>query len=199
MPAGMPASFAVRGPRPKSPIGSVLIIAGAALLVLAAYLPWYKDGNGVTYTGMDSFARHLGADTFEGPGKVWVGIGVIVGGLGIAAFFAGRQVALAIVTLVFAAIGALISLIGVGVASDQKKYDELFGNPGSTKIGAILGVSGALLVARLLRPLLYDVPPYDPSLYGAVLLSFFAVALLATVGPAQHAAKIDPAAILRSE
>ncbi len=66
-------------------------------------------------------------------------------------------------------------------------------------IGAILGVSGALLIARLLRPLLYNVTPYDLSIYASVLLAFFVVALLATLGPALRAAKIDPAAALRCE
>lgn len=70
---------------------------------------------------------------------------------------------------------------------------------GLAMIGAILGVCGALLVARLLRPLLYHVPPDDLSIYGSVLLAFFVVALLATLGPAYRAAKIDPAAVLRCE
>ncbi len=70
---------------------------------------------------------------------------------------------------------------------------------GLAVIGAILGASGALLIARLLRPLLYNVASSDFSIYGSVLLGFFGVALLATVGPAQRAAKIDPAAALRCE
>jgi len=70
---------------------------------------------------------------------------------------------------------------------------------GLAMIGAILGVSGALLIARLLPPLLYDVTPYDLSVYVSVLLAFLVVALLATLGPALRAAKIDPAAALRCE
>ena len=70
---------------------------------------------------------------------------------------------------------------------------------GLAMIGALLGVSGALLIARLLKPLLYDVTSSDLSIYGSVLLAFFVVALLATLGPALRAAKIDPAAALRCE
>jgi ABC-type antimicrobial peptide transport system permease subunit len=70
---------------------------------------------------------------------------------------------------------------------------------GLAMIGATLGLSGTLLSARLLRPLLFDVRPYDLSIYGSVLLAFFVVALLATVGPAYRASKIDPAAALRCE
>jgi hypothetical protein len=144
MPTGASDTFTKRGPRPKSPTGSILIIAGAALNILAAYLPWYKvDGH--TLNGMDTFVRKLGLETYEAPGKAWVVMGVIVGGLGIAAFFAGRQLALAIVTLVFAAIGGLVSLIGVGVVSDQKRYDELFAEPGTAAIGVILGIVAMLI------------------------------------------------------
>ena len=70
---------------------------------------------------------------------------------------------------------------------------------GLAMIGATLGVSSALLIARVLRPLLYDVTPYDLSVYVSVLLAFFVVGLLATLGPALRAVKIDPSAVLRCE
>ena len=70
---------------------------------------------------------------------------------------------------------------------------------GMALIGAVLGLGGAVLSARLLRPLLFDVSPYDLSTYAFVLLSFLFVALLATVRPASRAARIDPAAALRWE
>ena len=143
MPPGAYPGIVERPPRPKSPTGSLLLIGGAALYIAAAYMPWYK-GDGYTLTGMDDFAKDLGADTFESPGKAWVVFGVIVGGLGIAAFFAGRQIALAIVTLVMAALATLVSFIGVGVVNDQKQFDELFTEAGTTGIGPVLGIVGML-------------------------------------------------------
>lgn len=70
---------------------------------------------------------------------------------------------------------------------------------GLAVLGAILGLCAALLSSRLLRPLLYEVPLDDFSVYGSVLLAFLLVALFATVGPALRAARIDPAAALRCE
>ncbi len=118
-----------------------------------------------------------------------------------------------VVALVLAAVGCYGVLsytvaqraheIGIRVAlGAQRRHimGQIVGEGlGLAVIGAILGVSGALLIARLLRPLLYAVPPDDLSIYGSVLLTFFVVALLATVGPAHRAAKIDPAAALRCE
>jgi Na+/melibiose symporter-like transporter len=110
-------------------------------------MPWYK-GDGYTLSGMDTFVRDLGNDTFEKPGAVWIGMGVILAGLGIAAFFAGRQIALAIVTLVMTVLALFISFLGVGVVADQKKFDELFtgsGNGGSAGIGVVLGIVATLV------------------------------------------------------
>ena len=118
-----------------------------------------------------------------------------------------------LVALVLAAVGCYGVLsytvarrahdIGIRVALGARRrhiMGQIVGEGfGLAMIGAILGVSGALLIARLLRPLLYDVPPYDLSTYGSVLLAFFVVALLATLAPAHRAAKIDPAAVLRCE
>ena len=120
---------------------------------------------------------------------------------------------LSLVALVLAAVGCYGVLsytvaqraheIGIRVALGAPRghiMGQIMGEGlGLAMIGAILGVSGALLIAGLLQPLLYNVPPYDLSIYGSVLLAFFVVALLATLGPARRAAKIDPAAVLRCE
>ena len=118
-----------------------------------------------------------------------------------------------LVALVLAAVGCYGVLsytvaqraheIGIRVALGARRghiMGQIVGEGlGLAMIGAILGVSGALLIARLLRPLLYDVPIHDPSIYGSVLLTFFVVAILATLGPAHRAARIDPATVLRCE
>lgn len=95
---------------------------------------------------MDTFARDYGTDSFESPGVAYVFMGVIVAGLGIAALFAGRQIALAIVTVVMTAVALFVSLIGVAVVDDQQKFDERFAaEPGSAGIGVVLGIVSMLV------------------------------------------------------
>lgn len=137
-------SYGEKPPRPKSPTGALLIIGGAVLYIISAYLPWYTV-DGETLNGTDTFIRDLGTDYFEGPGLAWVVMGVIVLGLGIATFFAGRQLALAIVTVVLTTVAVFVSFIGVGVVSDQKEYDELFAQPGDSGIGVVLGIIATLI------------------------------------------------------
>jgi ABC-type lipoprotein release transport system permease subunit len=47
--------------------------------------------------------------------------------------------------------------------------------------------------------LLYGVAPSDPLAFGAAALALLAVALAATLLPARHALKVDPARTIRSE
>ncbi len=122
-------------------------------------------------------------------------------------------VSFSLVALVLAAVGSYGVLsytvaqraheIGIRVALGAPRrhiMGQIVGEGlGLAALGAILGASAAVLIARGLRRLLYDVPPYDFSTYAVVLLSFFVVALLATVVPACRAARIDPAAALRCE
>jgi len=146
MPPGAFPTIAERPPRPKSPTGSLLLIGGAALYIIAAYQPWYRR-DGETLNGMDTFVTDLGSDTFDRPGTAWVVFGVIVGGLGIATFFAGRQLALAIVTLCFTVLSALVSLIGVGVVDDQRRFDDFSesSHAGHAGIGVVLGIIAMLI------------------------------------------------------
>ncbi len=66
-------------------------------------------------------------------------------------------------------------------------------------LGGILGLSTALAEERLLRGLLFGVPPYDPRIYVAVTLLLALVALIATLIPAGSAMRVEPAVALRSE
>jgi predicted permease len=63
--------------------------------------------------------------------------------------------------------------------------------------GAALGLAGAFALSRVLRGLLHDVSPTDPSTFAGAGLLLLAVAALASFLPARRAARLDPAAILR--
>ncbi len=65
--------------------------------------------------------------------------------------------------------------------------------------GGALGAVGALLAARSIRRLLFEVGPYDPAMLGAAGLVLLAVALGACWLPARRAARIDPMEVMRSE
>jgi ABC-type antimicrobial peptide transport system permease subunit len=59
------------------------------------------------------------------------------------------------------------------------------------------GALGVVWVARLLRDLLYGVPPFDPVTLGAAALALLACAVVALLVPVRRATRVDPAAVLR--
>jgi len=65
--------------------------------------------------------------------------------------------------------------------------------------GVVLGVLGALGLAKLLRTLLFEVKPSDPATYLAVAALLGLVAMLASSLPALRASRVDPARTMRTE
>lgn len=66
-------------------------------------------------------------------------------------------------------------------------------------VGVAIGVGLTLLAARWLRPLLFQVSPRDPVVFGTVVLVLIAVAFAASGVPALYASRVDPATSLRSD
>jgi ABC-type antimicrobial peptide transport system permease subunit len=65
--------------------------------------------------------------------------------------------------------------------------------------GLAIGIPLALLAARLLRSLLYEVSASDPITFVGVAALLAAVALIASWIPARRAARVDPAVTLRAD
>ena len=65
--------------------------------------------------------------------------------------------------------------------------------------GAGLGLVCALLLSNFMAGALYGIKPTDPITFGAVVVIFIAVALLASFLPARRAMKVDPMVALRCE
>jgi predicted permease len=65
--------------------------------------------------------------------------------------------------------------------------------------GAALGIAAVLPVARWIRSLLYNVPPFDAVSLAAAAVFVLVVAVVAALAPAARAARIEPAAALRDE
>ena len=68
-----------------------------------------------------------------------------------------------------------------------------------TGIGVASGIPLTLAVTRLLRGLLFGVPPHDPVTIMIAVTILFGVAILAAMVPTRRAAKIDPMEALRYE
>ncbi len=65
--------------------------------------------------------------------------------------------------------------------------------------GVAIGLAGALALTRLLNAQLYQVSPTDPPTFGGVATVLTIVAILATMGPALRATRVDPVVALREE
>src|SRR5206468_3035603 len=65
--------------------------------------------------------------------------------------------------------------------------------------GLVLGIGGALALARVLQTLLYGVEPGDPLTFAGVSLLLAVIALFACWLPARRAARVEPMEALRYE
>jgi ABC-type antimicrobial peptide transport system permease subunit len=66
-------------------------------------------------------------------------------------------------------------------------------------VGCGIGALGAVFATRLLRSMLFEVDPVDPTVIVLAAVSIFLLALAASVIPARRAASIEPMQALRSE
>jgi len=66
-------------------------------------------------------------------------------------------------------------------------------------VGGGLGLIAAAWLTRLARALLYEVQPWDPAIYSWAVFVLGAVTLLAMLGPARQATRIDPILALRQD
>ena len=65
--------------------------------------------------------------------------------------------------------------------------------------GVVIGGAIALVASRWVAPLLYDVKPTDPVVYGSVIAVLLVAASVASLVPALRAARVDPNVALRSD
>jgi putative ABC transport system permease protein len=66
-------------------------------------------------------------------------------------------------------------------------------------IGILVGIGGAIGLARFIQSMLFATDPIDPLTLAGVSVLFAAVALMACIVPAWRAARVDPMAALRQE
>ena len=70
---------------------------------------------------------------------------------------------------------------------------------GLVAIGLVLGLAGALAMARLLTGLLYEISPWDVGAYLGTIAVLGSAALIATLIPAIRATTIAPLGVLQQE
>ncbi len=122
--------------------------------------------------------------------------------LGIFAAAAVLLAAIGIYGVIAHAVSQRTREIGLRIALGAGRGDVLRMVIGQTMSLAALGLAlGFLLGAgagRLMRGLLFGVPPFDPMTFAAAGAGFVVVALLASAYPAIRAARVDPADALRA-
>jgi putative ABC transport system permease protein len=93
--------------------------------------------------------------------------------------------------------------IGIRVALGAQRRDILriivWEGLRLTIIGVALGIAGGLSVTRLLQGFLFGVSPSDPLTFLGVAILLVAVSLIASLGPARRATRVDPMVALRYE
>ena len=82
------------------------------------------------------------------------------------------------------------------VAAPRASCSRRCGSPRSV---SPTGLGAALLAGRALERLLFGVGPADPLSLGVAIALFAACSAMAAIGPARHAAAVDPMTSLRSE
>jgi ABC-type antimicrobial peptide transport system permease subunit len=68
-----------------------------------------------------------------------------------------------------------------------------------TLAGTVFGLGGAVALGVLMRGLLFDVQPADPSILLGVATVLLAVAAFACYVPARRASRMDPLIAMRDE
>ena len=123
-----------------------------------------------------------------------------------AGLFAGAALLLALIGLygVMAyAVAARTSEFGIRLALGAVRADllrlVLRQGAGLVAVGLAVGVTLSAASAAAVRPLLYDVSPFDPLALGAVTAALAGVATLACLVPALRAARVTPLTALRHD
>ena len=134
-------------PRPRVTVGSILIVVGALLAIAGTFLPWANLGN-ETGTGFDSyrFRDNLNVIEFDSPGVVVLVFAGGIIGLGLALFFAGRVLAVAIISIIVTLIAAIVGLVMIGLMAAV--VDDVGGSIGfgvaMTLFGPLVSLAGAI-------------------------------------------------------
>ena len=120
--------------------------------------------------------------------------------------------ALALVAGVLSAIG-LYAVVSFGVAARRREFGirmalgaepavvrwlVLRGTAIITAVGLLVGLGGAVALARMLKSSLFGVPPFDPVAWTIAAAILVALAFAASIIPARRATRVDVVETLRT-
>ena len=120
--------------------------------------------------------------------------------------------ALAIVAGILSAIG-LYAVVSFGVAVRRREFGirmalgaepavvrrlVLRGTAMITAVSLLVGLGGAVALARTLKSSLFGVPPFDPVVWAIAAAILVALALAASIIPARRATRVDVVETLRA-
>jgi ABC-type antimicrobial peptide transport system permease subunit len=89
--------------------------------------------------------------------------------------------------------------VALGAKREQVMQKMLLDGMRPALFGLVAGLAASLEAGQLMRDLLYEIKPLDPSVYAAVAATLLAVAAFACIIPAWRASHLDPMQALRSE
>jgi predicted permease len=89
--------------------------------------------------------------------------------------------------------------MALGAAEGQLARSVIGRSAAMTMVGIVIGVGVALVAARLIESMLFNVNARDPVTFVTAPLVLLAVAVLASVLPAYRASRVDPVEALRQE
>ncbi|SFS21047.1 duplicated orphan permease [Granulicella pectinivorans] len=128
-------------------------------------------------------------------------------------FSASLVLAFAVLSLALAAIGLYgvlsylvtqrVSEIGIRIALGAQRGSVLrlimMDGLRPVLLGLLIGLAGGAAAGALIRSMLVGTSPFDPVVFGVMIVGLLGVALVASVAPALRASRIDPMTALRME
>lgn len=89
--------------------------------------------------------------------------------------------------------------IALGARRNQLLSAVLLDGMRPALVGLFIGLAGSAFAARLLKSMLYQTEPLDPTVFAAVAATLLMVAAIACLVPAWRASRLDPMRALRTE